>query len=159
MKPRLKTINKKLFIGKKIIMNFTNNKTSELWKNFMPERNEIKNKIGNELYSIEIFPSSYFEKFNPDRKFEKWAAVEVESFNSIPDNMETLIIPAGLYLVFIHKGAASTGPKTYNYIFNEYLPHSKYNLDNRPHFAVMGENYKYNDHDAEEEIYIPVIPK
>jgi AraC family transcriptional regulator len=40
----------------------------------------------------------------------------------IPEGMETLVLPAGLYAVFIHKGPASTGPATYQYIFETWLP-------------------------------------
>lgn len=37
-----------------------------------------------------------------------------------------------------------------------WLPASDYNLDNRPHFEVLGEKYKNNDPTSEEEIWIPI---
>jgi AraC family transcriptional regulator len=61
-----------------------------------------------------------------------------------------------MYAVFIHKGPASKGPETYNYIFGTWLPGSDYILDSRPHFALMGEKYKNDDPASEEEIWIPV---
>ncbi len=101
----------------------------------------------------------FFDNFNPDKEFEKWAAVEVEDFNGVPDEMETLKTPGGLYAVFLHKGPARKGVETYQYIFRTWLPNSTYLLDNRPHFAVMGIKYKKDSPDSEEELWIPVKPK
>ena len=70
--------------------------------------------------------------------------------------MQTLVAPAGLYAVFIHRGPPSEGPKTYQHIFGVWLPQSGYVLDERPHFAVMGAKYKHDAADSEEELWIPV---
>ena len=137
-------------------MSFSNNQTHELWKSFMPSRREIKNNIGSDLYSVEVYEPLYFNNFNPEKEFDKWAVVEVTDFETVPEDMETLISPRGLYAVFLHKGAASKGPETYQYIFGTWLPASDFLLDNRPHFAVMGEKYKNDDPDSEEEVWIPV---
>lgn len=159
MQPRIETLPEKKFIGKKIQMSFSHNKTYELWKSFMPRRKEIENTIGVELYSIEVYPPSYFSNFNPAVNFEKWAAVPVSDASTIPHEMYSLTSPAGLYTIFTHKGPASEGPKTYENIFSTWLPQSEYDLDNRPHFAVMGEKYKHDDADSEEELWIPVKVK
>ena len=159
MNPRIETLPEKKFIGKRIKMSFTDNKTFELWRSFMPRRKEIKNITGNELYSIEVYDSHFFNNFDPHKKFEKWAAVEVTDFNFIPNEMESIITPPGLYAVFIHKGPASEGKKTYEFIFGTWLPQSGYELDTRPHFAAMGEKYKNNEPDSEEELWIPIKKK
>ena len=72
--------------------------------------------------------------------------------------MESIASPEGLYAVFVHKGPASEGPRTYQNIFATWLPNSDFILDNRPHFAIMGEKYKREDSDSEEELWIPVKP-
>ena len=156
MEPRIETLPEKKIVGKRIKMSFSNNKTRELWRSFMPVRREIKNIIGSELFSIEVYEPLYFNNFNPEKEFDKWAAVEVTDFEKVPDDMDTLILPRGLYAVFIHKGAAGKGPETYRYIFGTWLPASDFLLDDRPHFAVMGEKYKNDDPDSEEEVWIPV---
>jgi AraC family transcriptional regulator len=125
----------------------------------MPYRKDIKNFKGKELYSAEVYEQRYFENFNPQKEFEKWAAVEVTDIESIPEDMELLVSPRGLYAIFIHSGPASEGLKTYQYIFGTWLPGSEYTLDERPHFAVMGEKYKGDDPSSEEEIWIPVKQK
>lgn len=157
--PRIETLAEKKFVGKRIIMSLTNNKTFALWRSFMPVRKEVKNNIGIELYSIEVYDPAYFDDFDPAREFEKWAAVAVSDLNTVPAGMETITVTGGLYAVFIHTGPASDGPKTYQYIFSTWLPNSGYLPDNRPHFAVMGEKYKNDDANSEEELWIPVKVK
>ncbi len=156
MEPRIENLAEKKLVGKKITMSFSNNKTGELWRSFMPERRKINNAIGIELYSLEIYPPDYFNPFNPQTEFEKWAAVEVSDFDTVPPEMEPLPVPAGLYAVFLYKGPASAAPETYQYIFGTWVPNSAYTLDDRPHFAVMGEKYKNEDPDSEEELWIPI---
>lgn len=156
---RIQTLQGKKLIGKKIRMSFIDNKTRELWQSFMPRRKEIKNQLGEELYSLEVYDSSFFDNFNPSNEFDKWAGIEVTDFNAIPDEMEMIILPTGLYAVFLHKGPASQGERTYRYIFETWLPDSDYNLNHRPHFAVMGEKYKREDPCSEEEIWIPIKHK
>jgi len=159
MEARIEILTGKKLVGKHITMSFVENKTFQLWSSFMPERKEIKNPIDSNLYSLEVFPVGYFNHFDPKNTFEKWAAIEVSDFNEVPLNMEILIIPIGMYAVFIHKGPATEAEKTYHFIFTEWLPNSEYNVDDRPHFAVMTEKYKKDDPDSEEEIWIPVKNK
>lgn len=146
----------KLFLGMSKDMSFANNTTPDLWRAFMPRRKEIQNVIGIELYSGEVYPNNFFISFNPSTPFQKWAAVEVENFDQVPARMETLISPAGLYAVFNYKGTNAGAAEFYRKIFTEWLPASAYQLDARPHWAVMGTKYKNNDPDSEEEIWIPV---
>ena len=159
MQPRIEILPLKRLVGNRMTMSLTKNKTRELWNKFMMNRKEITNAIGPELYSIQLLDPDYYEHFNPDNEFEKWATIEVADFNSIPQGMETITLTGGLYAVFVHQGAASTGSRTFQYIFETWLPHSDYVLDNRPHFEILGEKYK-NDHpDSEEEIWLPIKPK
>ncbi len=138
MIPKIETKPAMKFVGQKIIMSFSENKTAELWKGFMAQKREITNNISTELYSIEIYPPAFFANFNPQTNFEKWAAVKVANFDKIPERMKAIVSPEGLYAVFVHIGLASEVPKTYQYILQNWLPNSKYSLDNRPHFAIMG---------------------
>jgi AraC family transcriptional regulator len=159
MEPRFEILPEKKFAGKRLMMSFSGNRTRELWQTFMPRRKEITNSVGDELYSIEVYAPQFFDKFDPEAEFEKWAAVEVSGFENIPEDMETIVLPQGLYAVFLHKGPASDGAKTYRYIFDEWMPNSEYLIDQRPHSAVMGEKYKHEDPDSEEELWIPVKEK
>jgi AraC family transcriptional regulator len=159
MEPRFEIMHEKKLIGKMIRMSFSENKTRELWQSFMPQRGRIRNSIGHDLYSAEVYDSSFFEVFSHEREFEKWAAVEVTDYDSVPDGLDTLPLPEGFYAIFTHWGPASAGPKTYQYIFATWLPASGFIPDSRPHFAIMGEKYKNEDPASEEEIWIPIKRK
>ena len=158
MIPEIKTLLEKKLIGKHLSMSLSKNRTAELWKSFIQARKEIKNNINTELYSIQVYDPFYFKNFNPDTGFEKWAALEVSDFDMVPEKMETFVLKTGLYAVFIHRGS-STDNSTFKYIFSTWLPNSDYVLDERPHFEVLGEKYKNNSVDSEEEIWIPIKKK
>lgn len=160
MTPTIQNLPETLLIGKKVRMNFLNNQTQALWQSFIPRKKDIQNTIGTELYSVEVYDSlSYFDSFSPATEFDKWAAVKVTNMTSIPEEMEALTIPAGLYAVFPFKGMASEVPAMYQFILGTWIPSSIYELAHRPHFAVMGEKYKNNDPDSEEELWIPIQSK
>ncbi|UZD23138.1 GyrI-like domain-containing protein [Algoriphagus halophytocola] len=155
--PKIKNLPVTDLIGMKSEMSLIANKTGELWRNFMPRRKEIQNPSSTALYSIEIYPGlEYFKEFNPARIFEKWAAIPVSNTDSIPKGMNVIHLPSGEYAVFNYKGYSSQVGDFYQQIFENWLPQSGYGLANRPHFAVMGEKYKNDDPDSEEEIWIPI---
>lgn len=155
--PILRNLEQKKLIGKKLEMSYVNNKTGELWRSFMPRRKEITNNIGSELYSMQIYNSIFdFQNFNPNDNFTKWAAVEVTDFEQIPENMESYTLKGGLYAVFTHKGSSLDFQRTFQYIFGVWLPNSDYQIDDREHFELLGENYKNESPDSEEEVWIPI---
>jgi len=55
LQSRIETIKEKKLIGKRMKISFPNNRTFELWRNFMPRRKEIANNISSDLFSIEIY--------------------------------------------------------------------------------------------------------
>jgi len=158
MEPKIQTLQKKKLIGMRMSMSFVNDRIGELWRSFMPRRKEITNKFNDDLISLNLYEPGYFENFNPASEFERWAAVEVPDFGHIPDGMEKFTLDGGLYAIFHYKGL-STDNSIYQYIFGTWLPDSEYVLDDRPHFEVMGEKYKNNDPESEEEIHIPLRVK
>lgn len=156
MEPRFEELKEKIVVGKRMDMCFSDLKTYDLWHSFMPIRHLITNRVGMEMYSVEVYRRNFFEKYDENAFFQKWAAVEVADLGEVPAVFETQIIPKGLYAVFTHKGHYSKAPETYHYIFQEWLPNAAFELDDRPHFAVMGEKYSSDSPDSEEEIWIPV---
>ena len=155
MQPRIEILQEKKLVGQRRKMSLSKNKTSELWKNFMPKRKEISNSLSTDLISMQVYEPSYFNPFNPEKEFEKWAAVEVNDFTNVPNEMEIYTLPKGMYAVFKHKGLSADN-STFQYIFTSWLPDSEYELDNRPHFEILGDKYINGSIDSEEEIWIPV---
>lgn len=158
MHPIIKTHNKKKLVGKRLTMSFANYTIGVLFKSFMPRRNEIKNNLTNDIISLVVYQPNHFINFKPTNQFERWAAVEVSDFNNVPTDMESFVLPNGLYAVFNYKGLSSD-TSIFHYIYSDWLPNSNYLLDDRPHFEVLGEKYKNNDPTSEEEIWIPIKAK
>jgi len=155
MTPRIEKLEEKKLIGQSIQMSLSQNRTGQLWGQFAPRIKEIENKLSQNKISMQIYPPSYYEEFSPNNVFEKWATVEVENLNGIPNGMESYTLKEGLYAVFDYKGSSSDN-SIFHYIFSKWLPSSDYQIDDRPHFEVLGERYKNNDVNSEEEIWIPI---
>lgn len=160
MTPKIITISEKKLAGLSIELSLSNDTTASLWQKLMPRRSEFINRVGDSYYSMQVYPTDFSMKdFTPQTLFTKWAAVEVDSFDNIPDNMETYLLKGGVYAVFRYKGLPQGFPKLLQYIYQEWLPNSNYILDSREHFEVLGKDYKRNDPSSEEDVYIPVKAK
>jgi len=159
MTPRIDTTTEKKLVGKRLSMSFTDYRIGELWSSFMPKRKEITNNLNNDLISFVVYKPSHFADFKPTNEFEKWATVEVTNFHNVPEEMETYILPSGLYAVFHYTGLSSGSSAFYQYIFSDWLPKSNYLLDDRPHVEILGDKYKNNDPSSEEEVWIPIKVK
>jgi AraC family transcriptional regulator len=158
MKPRILTLKEKKLIGIHTNMSMINNLTGMLWGKFGPRIKEIQHRISGDKFSMQVFDTSYFSEFNPQKEFTKWAAVEVSNFENIPLEMESFVLSEGLYAVFDYKGSSADN-SIFQYIYSSWIPNSEYQLDNRPHFEILGEKYKNNDPTSEEEIWIPIKKK
>lgn len=158
MDPRIEILEEKKLIGNRLKMSLTSNKTGQLWGSFSPRIKDITNKVTTDKISMQVYDKLYYTNFNPTTEFEKWAAIEVANFDNTPEEMETFTLIGGEYAVFDYKGSSTDG-SIFQYIFMKWLPNSKYQLDSRPHFEVLGEKYKNNDPTSEEEIWIPIKKK
>ncbi|WP_010135303.1 GyrI-like domain-containing protein [Ochrovirga pacifica] len=155
MQPRIITLTEKKLVGLSKNMSLTDNKTQQLWSEFMACIDEIPNRISEDKISMQMYDELYFMEFSPNRPFVKWATVEVYSFDEVPASLTSFQLMGGLYAVFNYKGL-SDDPSIFQYIYTEWLPNSGYELDKRPHFEVLGKHYKNNDPNSEEEIWIPI---
>lgn len=86
-------------------------------------------------------------------RFHYTAAVEVDSFEDIPEGMDTKVVPAGKYLVYTYTGAIKDLGEFYNDIFSNWLPASGYEMDCRPQLELYDNRYMDN---GEFDIYVPV---
>ena len=146
-------------VGMKIRTTLGEDRTYELWHAFKSKIKEIQGRVDNNYFSVQQFDKGIsFDKLTPVTAFNKWAAVQVDpALELIPHGMEPLLIPKGKYAVFIHKGEAFKFGRTLQYIFGQWLPQSGFRLDGRPQFEIMGSNYRPDDPNAKEEVWVPVI--
>lgn len=158
MNPRIITLEPKQLVGHSLEMSLVNNATVQLWGQFAPRIKEVQNRASEDKISLQVYPSDYYQNFNPANTFIKWAAVEVTALDQLPEGMKSFLLEGGLYAVFDYKGS-SADPSVFQYIFSEWIPSSPYWVDDRPHFEVLGAKYKNNDPESEEEIWIPIRAK
>ena len=156
MEHRIETIKSKKLVVLSQKMSIAENKTLVLWNSFMKRKAEIKDAISSDFYSIQVYEKNYFDTFNPNLEFIKRAGEEVDSFENCPEGFERFTIEEGKYAVFQYKGNPNNGREAFQYIFQEWLPNSGFSLDYRPHFEILGEKYKNNSKDSEEEIWTPI---
>ena len=154
--PTIQTLENKKLVGHSIEMSLINNKTFQLFSGFMPLRKQIKNAINTDVYEILIYNSNYLKNFSLANTFTKWATVAVENYDTIPEGMDTFNLDSGLYAVFNYKGLPKDFGVFMSYIYTYWLPNSKYQLDQRPHFNLLGEKAKRNSPDSEEEVWTPI---
>ena len=161
MQPKIKEIEAVKLAGISKETSMANDKTEVLWKRFMSIKVKTLSLANRDLYSVEQYKKAFLKgEFDPQTKFEKWAAVEVDDYADLPEGLEKLELEGGLYAVFRHRGTAQNFAGTAKYIFEDWLPKSEYQLAHRPHFEIMGSDYKGpDDPESLEDIYIPISPK
>ena len=148
----------KQLLGMRVQLSVAAFNVTPLWQQFMPRRKAITQVVSDLLYSVSVYPPLYFEQFKPETTFEKWAAVEVSSLHSAPEDMEHLLLPGGTYAVFRYKSEGGN-PAIFQYIYGTWLPASNYRLSPLPHFEILDKLYLHGHPDSEETICIPVQPK
>ncbi len=149
---RIETLKEKKVIGLRKTMSHTEDKTLELWQLFMTYSQELENRSNKDYVSMSVYDAD----FKPGDDFSKWAAVEVHSPMTEENELEYYELEGGLYAVITHKGPASTFHQTQNYMLNEYLPSSPYELDQREHFEILPFGYNPMDENATEELWLPI---
>ncbi|MBO6201548.1 MAG: GyrI-like domain-containing protein [Chryseobacterium sp.] len=149
---RIEIIDPKKLVGFSITTSFQEDKTPIVWRKLMMRRNEITNRISDQLFSLQIYP----ENFTPDQSFTKYAIAEVSDFDNMPNDFETFALEGGKYLVFSYQGKAENGPELFGYIFQNFIPENQFEVDKRPHFEIFSDDYNPNSDFAKEEIWIPI---
>jgi AraC family transcriptional regulator len=103
-----------------------------------------------------MFNATFWEQFNPHTTFDKWVGVPVSQIDGVPIDRDVMTISAGLYAVFTFVGNEQMAPVFFEEIYSIWLPNSIYDLDDRPHFEVLGSKYKRHDPISEETVWIPI---
>ncbi len=154
MEPRIRDLGAIKLVGIYEEMSLTEDKTFKLFNTFMPRRNEVINAVSKSVLDLRIYDKDYFVNFAPNKPFIKWAALEVLSYEIVPSDMYTLDILDGLYASFSNRGFKDAN-SFFEYIYTLWIPNSKYELDDRPHFELLNEDYR-NNPDSNQASWIPV---
>lgn len=150
-------IEQRVCIGKRVTMSFANNNSRELWQSFRSDLAKKSISIETPFINLHNYPADFsFSAFNPNKEFEKWALVEIPESKGVPKGFEKLVLKEGNYATFKYQGLSKDYNATAQWFFTQWLPKSGYQLDNRPHFEELGEEYHPLNANSTEQIYIPV---
>ncbi len=125
MNPRIELLSEKKLVGIRLSMSFSNYTIGELWRMFIPRRKEITNLLTDDLISVVNYASGHFSNFKPTNEFERWAAIEVSNFDSIPPGMEKFVLSKGLYAVFKYAKYKNNDPTSEEEIWIPICPKIK----------------------------------
>jgi AraC family transcriptional regulator len=151
MQPEIIEFPPQRLVGISLNMSLMQNQTPALWQRFMPVYRGFH--LNTLRYSLQVYPPTYFEAFNPQTPFTKWALCEWPNDADLPPNWEAFDFKGGLYAVFKHRGTVTD---IFQQIYSEWLPSSGFALADLPHFEVFDANYVWGQADAEEQIAIPI---
>lgn len=119
------------------------------WQRFLPSFGHIPGQVGNVAYGVR-------SNFDDQGNFDYLCAVEVPDFARLPKDMGRLRIPEQRYAVFSHRDHVSTIRRTWNTIWNEWLPKSGHEHLDAPDFERYGENFDSRTGTGDIEIWIPL---
>ncbi|MEM6723713.1 MAG: GyrI-like domain-containing protein [Bacteroidota bacterium] len=149
-----------LLVGTRMPMTLAHEQVQQLWQAFRPRIGAIEHRASQDFYSLHTFdPEITFDQIRPNTPIDKWAAVSVNQIEHLPEGCEKLVIQSGLYAIFEYVGPAAGAAQIVGYIFQEWLPNSDYQWDNRPQFERLPPGYRPDDPKAQEWLYIPIKKK
>ena len=119
-----------------------------LWGVFNRSCSAIKYKSKPELYY-----GICDDDMDSEGRFHYTACVAVDSFEDLPEGMNTKLVPAGKYVVYTYRGDIKELGSFYNSIFTDWLPASDLEMDFRPQLELYDDRFTSN---GEFDIYIPV---
>jgi len=148
MDGKILTIKEFKAVGLTYFGNNANGEIPNLWEAFNNRYRTIKQK-SKSMFCYGICDSD----MDSEGRFHYTAAAEVDSFEDVPEDMVTKVVPEGKYIVYTYGGAIKDLGEFYNSIFTKWLPASKCEIDYRPQLELYDERFMNN---GEFDIYIPI---
>ena len=86
-----------------------------------------------------------------------WVAVATSKDLKTPEGMAKLRVAGSTYVKVTYRGLAHHFGPFAARLYGELIPASGYTVDNsRPHFEFLPEDYRPDDPEATEDVYVPV---
>lgn len=119
------------------------------WQRFIPHLGNIPGQIGKVAYGV---------VYNTDDagNADYLCGVQVADFSNVPSEWTRLRIPAQRYAVFPHRDHVSTIRRTWNTLFNKWLPESGHRVADAPELERYGGNFDPRTGVGDIEIWIPI---
>jgi AraC family transcriptional regulator len=143
-------------VGMKISTTIEENKIPQLWNEFIPRIAELKEvAVPDCSLGICLYEGKDFEAGAP---FSYLAAVVVKDDSVVPEGMIFYEIPATKVAVFTHTGSVENLAETYEYIYEEWLPESGYEIAEADELEWYDTRFKYDDPESQMDIHVPLKP-
>lgn len=140
-----------MVVGMKIVSEPMAEDISELWTKFIARMDELESVAVPECSLGICTPLD-------DGKIEYMAACVVKDDSTIPAGMEVKLLPEQDVAVFTHVGSLENLADTYDYIYNQWLPDSDYEIASEPEIEWYDSRFKYDDPKSQMDIHIPIKP-
>ena len=155
MQPKIIEKNRFTVIGMDTLTTTEDNEdhkvVQELWDEFRPRIDEVKNKK-NPTRMVGI----YKQRKNYPNRFAYIASVEVSTLSDIPKGMIPKIINGSKYAIFTYQGELCDIDKTYDYIYDEWLPESDFDENkNGDNLEIFNIDFPEEDN-SDVDIYIAI---
>lgn len=144
-------------IGMQAETSTTDPAVPQLWEAFITRMQEL-DEIAVPNCSLGIVLRDSIEDEGDETRFIYMAARVVKNFDILPLDMVSYEIPETLVAVFTHKGSLENLGDTYDYIYEQWLPESGYQLGEGDELEWYDARFDYGSEDSEMDIHIPVIP-
>jgi len=132
-----------------------NQEIHELWNQFnrrMAQIGSVKHDTGEACIGLCITPDD-----GPiEGAFEYVAGLPVSEIEDIPEDFVVREVSEHTYAVFAHEGDLASLGKTYEYIYETWLPQSGYALAQKLDFEYYNEDFRDFAPDSVFYIYIPI---
>lgn len=127
----------------------TSDEIPKLWDAFVPHIGKVPGQIGEETYGVCC---------NPDGKggFEYVAGVAVSKLDDLPELYRWVELAPQHYAVFEHQGSLDDLKKTFQAIWNDWLPQSGYLAAEAPEFERYSADFNPKAGTGSLEIWLPI---
>jgi AraC family transcriptional regulator len=119
------------------------------WQRFAQALERIPGRVGSVAYGVCC-------NGDDTGKFDYIAGVEVSDVSELPGEFSRVQLPEQRYAVFTHRDHVSTIRRTFDAIWNEWLPASGVKAADAPIFERYGENFDPLTGNDGIEIWVPV---
>ena len=155
MQPKIITKPAFTVVGLRYFGKNQNQEIPELWAQYnshIEQHGSIKNETGEACIGLCITPDD-----EPiEGAFEYVAGVPVTEPDDIPEGFVVRQVPEHTYAVFAHQGDLASLGKTYQYIYETWLPQSGYQLAEKLDFEYYDDAFKDFAPDSVFYIYLPI---
>ncbi|MCD4820456.1 MAG: GyrI-like domain-containing protein [Candidatus Cloacimonetes bacterium] len=143
-------------VGMSVKTTMKNNKIPNLWNEFMPRVEEIRD-FCVPIVAIGLCPYEGvdYEDYNDETEFEYIAGIMVNEISEIPEGMISREIQTNKYAVFTHKGKLDNLGDSYQKAMI-WLKENGKTLVNEDEFELYDERFKFGEDDSEMDIYFPI---